>query len=89
MECESNLKKYGPRPARRRLINQPYTTFDYCSAFAAKHEYGFCRKVGFFEQNRKTGTINSMTYRIPNSSKTNFATEPGFDTKIGRIAENV
>ena len=37
---------------------------------------GFCRKVGFFEQNRKTGTINSMTYRIPNSSKTNFATEP-------------
>ena len=44
-----------------------------CNGLAKK---GFCRKVGFFEQNRKTGTINSMTYRIPNSSKTNFATEP-------------
>ena len=44
----------------------------------AWQELRFCRKVGFFEQNRKTGTINSMTYRIPNSSKTNFATEPSF-----------
>ena len=24
-------QKNGPRPAPRRLINQPYTTFDYCS----------------------------------------------------------
>ena len=29
------ISKNGPRPARRRLINQPYTTFDYCSLVAA------------------------------------------------------
>ena len=48
--------------------------------------WGFCRKVGFFEQNRKTGTINSMTYRIPNSSKTNFATEPTPSPEVLGIA---
>ena len=37
---------------------------------------GSVAKFGFSSKIEKLGTINSMTYRIPNSSKTNFATEP-------------
>ena len=38
---------------------------------------GSVAKFGFSSKIEKLGTVNSMTYRIPNSSKTNFATEPG------------
>ena len=36
----------------------------------------FCRKVWFSRKIEFLGAIDSMTYRIPHSSKTNFATEP-------------
>ena len=37
---------------------------------------GSVAKFGFSGKIEKLGTIISMTYRNPNSSKTNFATEP-------------
>ena len=37
---------------------------------------GFCRKVRFLGKIQKFGVRNSMTYRLPNSRKSNFATEP-------------
>ena len=37
---------------------------------------GFCRKVRFLGEIQKSGVRNSMTYRLPNSRKNNFATEP-------------
>ena len=37
---------------------------------------GFCRKVRFLGKIQKSGVRNSMTYRLPNSRKSNFATEP-------------
>jgi len=36
----------------------------------------FCRKVRFLGKIQKSGVKNSMTYRLPNSRKSNFATEP-------------
>src|SRR6266446_8007425 len=36
----------------------------------------FCRKVRFFGKIQKLGVWNSRTYRLPNSLKSNFATEP-------------
>ena len=36
----------------------------------------FCRKVRFLGKIQKSGVRNSMTYRLPNSRKSNFATEP-------------
>ena len=38
--------------------------------FGSVAKFGFSRKIEFL------GAINSMNYRIPHSSKTNFATEP-------------
>jgi hypothetical protein len=38
--------------------------------------YGFCRKVRFLVKIQKLGVVNSMAYRLPNSQKSNFATEP-------------
>src|SRR5713101_7018145 len=37
---------------------------------------GFCRKVRFLGKIQKSGVKNSMTYRLPTSRKSNFATEP-------------
>jgi hypothetical protein len=37
----------------------------------------FCRKFRFWGKIRKSGINHSMTYRPPNSRKSNFATEPG------------
>jgi hypothetical protein len=37
---------------------------------------GFCRKIRFLGKIQKSGVKNSMTYRLPNSRKSNFATEP-------------
>jgi hypothetical protein len=37
----------------------------------------FCRKFRFWGKIRKSGIRNSMTYRLPNSRKSKFATEPG------------
>src|SRR2546427_3808124 len=37
---------------------------------------GFCRKVRFLGKIQKLGVRNSMTYRVPNARKSNFATEP-------------
>jgi hypothetical protein len=37
---------------------------------------GFCRKVRFLGKIQKSGLRNSMTYRLSNSRKSNFATEP-------------
>jgi hypothetical protein len=36
----------------------------------------FCRKFRFWGKIRKSGINHSMTYRPPNSRKSNFATEP-------------
>src|SRR6266568_5798453 len=36
----------------------------------------FCRKVRFWGKIQKSGIRNSTTYRLPNSRKSNFATEP-------------
>src|SRR5712691_379700 len=41
------------------------------------HCSGFCRKVRFLGKIQKSGVRNSMTYRLQNSRKSNFATEPG------------
>jgi hypothetical protein len=35
---------------------------------------GFCRKVRFLGKIQKLGVRKSMTYRLPNSRKSNFAT---------------
>ena len=40
--------------------------------FGSVAKFCFWRKIEFL------GAINSMTYRIPHTSKTNFATEPFF-----------
>jgi hypothetical protein len=40
---------------------------------------GFCRKIRFLGKIQKSGVRNSMTYRLPNSRKSNFATEPHGD----------
>ena len=37
---------------------------------------GFCRKVRFLGKTQKSGVSDSMTYRLSNSRKSNFATEP-------------
>jgi hypothetical protein len=37
---------------------------------------GFCRKVRFLDKIQKFCVRNSMAYRLPNSRKSNFATEP-------------
>ena len=42
----------------------------------ARHFLQFCRKVRFLGKIQKFGLINSITYRLPNSRKSNFATEP-------------
>jgi hypothetical protein len=39
---------------------------------------GFCRKIRFLGKIQKSGVRNAMTYRLPNSRKSNFATEPVF-----------
>src|SRR6266446_4166011 len=36
----------------------------------------FCRKVRFLGKIQKSSIMNSMTYRLPNSRKSHFATEP-------------
>src|SRR6266849_1063365 len=36
----------------------------------------FCRKVRFLGKIQKSSVGNSMTYRLPDSRKSNFATEP-------------
>jgi hypothetical protein len=40
------------------------------------HFIWFCRKVRFLDKIQKFCVRNSMTYRLPNSRKSNFATEP-------------
>jgi hypothetical protein len=37
---------------------------------------GFCRKVRFLDKIQKSGVVNSMIYRLLDSRKSNFATEP-------------
>ena len=44
--------------------------------YSCKNNQGSVAKFGFSSKIEKLGTINSMTYGILNSSKTNFATEP-------------
>ena len=46
--------------------------------FGSVAKFGFSRKIEFL------GAINSMTYRIPHSSKTNFATEPRIVAGLAR-----
>ena len=50
--------------------------FEYTAVDDQGHPYGFCRKVRFLGKIRKSGIKNSMTYRLLNSRKSNFATEP-------------
>ena len=40
---------------------------------------GFCRNVRFLEQNPTMGLRNSRSYRLPNTRKSHFATEPDKD----------
>ena len=54
----------------------------FCGALKAKRlgsvaKFDFSRKIEFLV------AIDSMTYRIPHSSKTNFATEPSSVSRIG------
>ena len=48
---------------------------------------GSVAKFGFSSKIEKLGTINSMTYRIQNSSKTNFATEPNLPHVLCQAAK--
>jgi hypothetical protein len=41
----------------------------------AKYVRGFCRTIRFLGKIQKSDVRNSMTYRLPNSRKSNFATE--------------
>src|SRR5207249_177305 len=41
-----------------------------------EHDARFCRKVRFLGKIQKSGVRNSITCRLPNSRKSNFATEP-------------
>src|SRR5439155_22586840 len=41
-----------------------------------RHVARFCREVRFLGKIQKLGVRNSMTYRVPNARKSNFATEP-------------
>ena len=43
---------------------------------SAGEDIRFCRKVRFLGKIQKLGVRNSTTYRLPNSRKSNFATEP-------------
>src|SRR3989475_11419015 len=43
---------------------------------------GFCRKVRFLGKIQKLGVRNSMTYRVPNARKSNFATEPSSPSAV-------
>ena len=72
----------------RMLYNQPPTPFEAthrvriaCGAplpVEIYDNFGFCRKVRFWGKIQKSGVKNSMTYRLPNSRKSNFATEPSW-----------
>ena len=50
---------------------------------------GFCRKVRFLGKIQKSGIRNSMTYRLPNSRKSNFATEPDIFVKLNDQIEGL
>ena len=43
---------------------------------ACEEQAMFCRKVRVWGQIQKLVVRNAMTYRLPNSRKSNFATEP-------------
>src|SRR4029434_11112938 len=65
----------GMRVERRRMMatRAPFLTTPYSGYL---HNQGFCRKVRFLDKIQKLGVRNSMTYRLRNSPKSNFATEP-------------
>jgi hypothetical protein len=45
--------------------------------------YGSVAKFDFCGEIEKLSPINSMSYVVTNSSKTNFATEPGVSVRTG------
>src|SRR2546425_3080745 len=47
---------------------------------------GFCRKVRFLGKIQKFDVRNSMTYRPPNSRKSNLATEPVYSQAVALTA---
>src|SRR5882724_3535678 len=51
------------------------------------HPGRFCRKVRFLGKIQKSSIRNSMTYRLPNSRESNFATEPAGALGSGRVRE--
>ena len=58
------------------------STLFYLGDYAAARTHveqgiGFCRKVRFLGKIQQSCIRNSMTYRLQNSRKSNFATEPG------------
>src|SRR4029434_8148941 len=56
-------------PATQQLLHRT-------KVYATHGIPGFCRKIRFLGKIQKSGVRNSMTYRLPNSRKSNFATEP-------------
>jgi hypothetical protein len=59
----------GKFPATQQLLHRT-------KVYATHGIPGFCRKIRFLGKIQKSGVRNSMTYRLPNSRKSNFATEP-------------
>jgi hypothetical protein len=48
---------------------------------------GFCRNIRLLGKIQKSGVGNAMTYRLPNSRKSNFATEPSGVGKAHYVAK--
>src|SRR5437870_8066227 len=55
-------------------------------AFHRHKRPGYCRKVRFLGKIPNFGLGNSMTSRLPNSRKSNFATQPEKEPRIQTIA---
>jgi hypothetical protein len=65
------IKKWRAANLKERSAAQEHF-LDLCRVLADR----FCRKVRFLGKIQKSGIRNSMTYRLPSSRKSNFATEP-------------
>ena len=72
-----DLRRYVLEPAVRQINDNPTG-----AGFRVRVK-GFCRKVRFLGKIQKSGIRNSMTYRLQNSRKSNFATEPNSQPLIG------
>jgi hypothetical protein len=70
------IRDLDPEQAQALLDPALRHMMDAVHRFEGTVNQGFCRKVRFLGKIQKSGVRNSMTYRLPNSRKSNFATEP-------------